>query len=215
MEVRHRQQFAPALGQPGLLGAGLALRAMPVAAGVIDVAGRAAGIAGLDMAAQRGGATGEDGTPDLGLGRRKIVRGEIGRTVATQHLGQARAGWPTSAQSGQGIEQFERRGGAGEAALRQMQVAHGGADMAVPEQALDGVQIDAGFQQVGGEAVAQGVDAGGVGRPAASQAAWYMRWAVVSPMGPSPALLGNSQVRGRQVCQYRRKVSSRRGESSV
>jgi len=31
-------------------------------------------------------------------------------------------------------------------------------------------------------------------------------------MGPSPALLGNSRVRGRQVRQYRRKVSSSRAE---
>ncbi len=45
-----------------------------------------------------------------------------------------------------------------------MQVAHGGADMTMAEQALDGVQVDAGFEQVGGEAVAQGVDAGGVGK---------------------------------------------------
>ncbi|MBK8401429.1 MAG: hypothetical protein IPL29_10375 [Propionivibrio sp.] len=65
MEIRHRQQFAPAPGQPRFLGARLALRAMPVATGVIDVARRAAGIAGLDMPTQRRGATTEDGAPDL------------------------------------------------------------------------------------------------------------------------------------------------------
>ena len=51
------------------------------------------------------------------------------------------------------IEQFEWRSGAGQTALRQMQVAHGGAEVPMPEQALDGVQIDACFQQMGGETV--------------------------------------------------------------
>lgn len=36
----------------------------------------------------------------------------------------------------------------------QMKIAHGRADMAVAEQALDGVDIDTGFQQMGGEAMA-------------------------------------------------------------
>jgi hypothetical protein len=40
-----------------------------------------------------------------------------------------------------------------------MEVAHGRADMTMAEQALDGVDIDTGLQQVGGEAMAQGVDA--------------------------------------------------------
>jgi hypothetical protein len=44
-----------------------------------------------------------------------------------------------------------------------MEIAHGGADMAVAEQALDGVDIDAGFEQMGGEGMAQGVDAAVVG----------------------------------------------------
>ncbi len=43
-----------------------------------------------------------------------------------------------------------------------MEVAHGGADMAVAEQALDGVDVDTGFEQMGGEAVAQGMDAAAV-----------------------------------------------------
>ena len=117
------------------------------------MARRAAGIAGLDMAAQRGCATADDGAPDLGLRRRKIVGGEVSRAVAAQHLGQP-AQWTHGRSDGHGIEQFERRGGAGQAVPRQMQVAHGGAEVAMTEQALDGVQVDASFQQVGGEAVA-------------------------------------------------------------
>jgi len=40
-----------------------------------------------------------------------------------------------------------------------VQVAAGGLDVAVAQQAADGVQVDAGFEQVRGEAVAQGVGA--------------------------------------------------------
>ena len=136
VEVRHRQEFAPSLSQPGFLGPGLALRAMPVAAGVIAVAGGAATIAGLDVATQRRRAATEDGTPDSGLRRRKIVRGEVSRAVPAQHLGQAR-GVAHERSVGLGIEQFERRGGAGQAVLRQVQVAHGGADVAMAKRAVD------------------------------------------------------------------------------
>jgi len=90
MEVGHRQQFAPSLDEPGFLGAGLAQRAMAVAAGVIDVARGAAGLAGLDMAAELGGAAGDDGAPDLRLGHGQRMRGEIGRGMAAQDVGQAR-----------------------------------------------------------------------------------------------------------------------------
>ena len=38
--------------------------------------------------------------------------------------------------------------------LRQVEVTHGGADMTVTEQALDGVDIDTGFQQVRRESMA-------------------------------------------------------------
>lgn len=40
-----------------------------------------------------------------------------------------------------------------------MEVAHGRADMAMAEQALDGMNIDTGFQQMGGKTMAQGMDA--------------------------------------------------------
>jgi len=46
--VRHRQQFTMALGDPGFLGARLALRAMAVAARVIDMPGGAACVALFD-----------------------------------------------------------------------------------------------------------------------------------------------------------------------
>ena len=114
MEVRYRQQLAPPLCQPGFLGAGLAQRAMPIAAGVIHVAGHAAVIAGLDMPAQGCRATGDDGAPDLRLGCRQDMRRAISRTVATQDGGQTHAGDSgTHARRSEGgqvaqLKQFQR-----------------------------------------------------------------------------------------------------------
>ena len=53
VKVRHRQHFTPPCGDPGLLRPGLALRAVPVPARVIDVPGRAAAIAGFDVPPER------------------------------------------------------------------------------------------------------------------------------------------------------------------
>jgi len=95
--------------------------------------------------AQSGGATGEDGAPRLRLPRAQRVSGEVGRTEGAQYLGQApMEGHRASVR--QGIEQLQGRGGAGQATACQMQVAHGGADMAVAEQALQRGQIDPGLQ---------------------------------------------------------------------
>jgi hypothetical protein len=40
-----------------------------------------------------------------------------------------------------------------------MDIACGGVEGAVSQEALNGAEVDAGFQQVGGEAVAEGVEA--------------------------------------------------------
>ena len=45
------------------------------------------------------------------------------------------------------------------AALRQVEIAHGRANMAMTKQALDGMEIDARLQQMRGKSVAQGVNA--------------------------------------------------------
>ena len=89
MEIRHRQDFSPPCCQPRLLGTGLAARAMPVAAGMIDVPARPAIGAGFDMAAERCRATGKNGPPDLGRTPRQRLAGQIGRTEGGEHLGQA------------------------------------------------------------------------------------------------------------------------------
>ena len=125
VEVRHRQHLALARGKPCLLGARLAQRAMAVAAGVIEVACRAAGVAGLHLATEGGGAAREDGAPDLGLGSRQGMGREISRAVTAQHLGQAHArdGANHVERSARGrVEQFQRRSGAGHTSARQMHV---------------------------------------------------------------------------------------------
>ena len=100
----------------------------PVAAGVIDVAHRAAGLASFHMTAQGGGAAGENGAPDLRLGSGQRMAFEISRAVTAQHLGQshARDGANHVERSARGrVEQFQRRSGTGHTSARQMHVAHG------------------------------------------------------------------------------------------
>src|SRR5207248_9730256 len=53
MEIGHRQQLSSAVGEPLLGSGGLALWAMPIAAGVVRDAQVGAGFAALDMTAQR------------------------------------------------------------------------------------------------------------------------------------------------------------------
>jgi len=123
---------------------------------MIDVPTRPAIGAGFDMPAERRRAAGENGPPDLGRATRQGMTGQIGRAEGGKHLGQA--GRCHAGQS-VGSQEFEGRGRPGQPRLRQMEVAHGRADMAMAEKALDGVDIDAGFEQMGGEGMAQGMDA--------------------------------------------------------
>jgi hypothetical protein len=71
----------------------LAFRAVAVAARVIDVSRHPAAVTGLDVAAEDGRATGDDRPPDLGLGRRQSVPGEVRRPVPAEDLGQSHWRW--------------------------------------------------------------------------------------------------------------------------
>jgi hypothetical protein len=53
MEIGYRQEFGLAVGQPFFGRGGLALRAMPIAAGVVRDAQVCAGLAAFDVTAQR------------------------------------------------------------------------------------------------------------------------------------------------------------------
>jgi hypothetical protein len=54
-------------------------------------------------------------------------------------------------------ESIERAGGCAEMPLREMQVDGSDLEVAMAEQDLDGAQVSAGFEQVGGETMPQGV----------------------------------------------------------
>src|SRR6266705_2878148 len=86
MKVRHWQQLGAPGGEPTLLGQGLALRAMSIAAGVVVIAQRRAGIAALDVAAQGLGATRCDGPHGAVLHRDEPIRRLERRAVAREHV---------------------------------------------------------------------------------------------------------------------------------
>ena len=85
MEVAHRQELGAARRKPALLRQGLALRAVPVAAGVVVVAQLPAGLALCNMAAEALAATGLDRTHGALLHGHERVRFAVTRTVAREH----------------------------------------------------------------------------------------------------------------------------------
>ena len=172
--VGHGQDLGQPALQPGVLGARAALRAVAVAARVVLPVAVAAGLAGQLLAAQGCRAASHDGPPGFGLGRGQGVMRQVRGAVAAQHLSHAmgQRGHAASGdepgdrlQARQAGQQVQRVGVLGRAELRadQVQVAAGGADVAVAQQAADGVQVHAAFEQVRGEAVAQGVGAAALG----------------------------------------------------
>ena len=68
---------------------------------------------------------------------------QIGRAVCAQNIGQAHTMGHVRLQR---VEQFQWRSGAGQATLRQMEIAQGGRDVTMTQQALDGVEVHAGFE---------------------------------------------------------------------
>ncbi len=88
MEVRHRQQLGLARRQPRLGGRPLALRAVPVAAGVIGDARVGAVLAAFDMTAQRCGAADLDRGHDAPLAEAQmsLVGGAPSGAVAAEDV---------------------------------------------------------------------------------------------------------------------------------
>ena len=71
----------------------------------------------------------------------------------------------------------------------------------MPQQNLDAAQISRPFQQMGGEAVPQGVGDTGLTSCAAVRACWQMRQTVICGSGRSGRRPGKSQVIGRHLFQ--------------
>lgn len=151
-----KQEAAPA-GDPLLLGARLATRTVAVAARVVDVPGRAAGVAAVDMPAQRRRAAGDDGAPCLGLRTGERMRGKVVLPVRREDIGQLQPAWRRHPLPGRDAglpQQVQRRSRRRQPRLLQVKVTGRGGDIGMPQQALDGRQVHAGFEQVGGKRVA-------------------------------------------------------------
>lgn len=161
-EVRRVDQFVEFALDPAVIGQCAALGAGFVIAGVIGEVNVRAVFAGKDIAAQSRGAATSDGPDGAALRRRKrrmgskklrqktAQRAQDGGTLAHAKAGKkAWLGWEPFAELVHELQSFAS------ALVGQMQVNHGGADLLVTEQFLDGVQMSTGFEQVGGETVAQ------------------------------------------------------------
>ncbi len=90
VEIRHRQESGLACGEPVVTRGGLALRAMPVAAGVVGNADRAAVATSFDMSAQRGGPAKLDRTHDTSFAASEMAGMvmAIGGAVKTEDVRQ-------------------------------------------------------------------------------------------------------------------------------
>ena len=172
VEVLHEEQLGTAAGEPALFRERLALRAVPVAARVVGEALRPTGITRFAMAAERGGAARLDGLHGVALRAGQRVRVAIRRSVGTEDVGDLHRRPRSRARRRGGrrrrghglleavrLGQIQGRARADEPPLTQMEVPHRRGDLAMAQEALHGVQVDAGFEQVGGKRVAQGVDA--------------------------------------------------------
>ena len=164
VEIGNRQKLGLARGEPVLAGLTLALRAMPVAAGIVGHADRPAGSAALDMAAECGGPAQLDRAHHAPLdasemavmGRRYASpwRRKISATSSLADIG-------GTDQPGGTTSMFSRSSGlrrAPDQAVRDPGVARRARQIVVAEQHLDDADVGAVLQKMGGEAVPQRVD---------------------------------------------------------
>ena len=177
VEVRNGQQVGAARGEPPFLGQRLTLRAVPIATGVVGDPHGAAAVTRLPMPAEDGGAAGRDRPERHVLDRREAVRPTIRVAVRPHDVRElqprtrrARPPCPSARRTrgqlcGGGANRASRSSGESGAHLRvprQLQVARRRADVAVPEQPLNRVEVDAGFEQVRRKRVPQPVNPAGL-----------------------------------------------------
>ena len=92
MGMGHLQHFSQAALQPGVFGAGAALGAVPVAAGVVVPVLVAAGGAAQLLTTEQRRAAGADAPPRPLLRRAEFMAAQVGSAAKAQHLGQSRHG---------------------------------------------------------------------------------------------------------------------------
>ena len=217
--VRHVEQLGQPRRAPGIARTGLALRAMPIAARVPAPRLGTAAVAAQALAAQcRRAAARRWRARRVPARVLRRVRAQISRPEVPQHLGQ-RGGHGRLSASRDGRQRRQQRqrlapGAVGQVRPRQVQVARGGADVAVAEPLLQAVQVHAGFEQVGGIAVAQGVDAAVLGDARGVAGARYQRWAAVTCSGRAGIVRGAEQPLARLAGATSARSSASRSSAS-
>ena len=88
VEVGNREQVGSACREPPFLGERLALRAVPIATGVVGDPHGAAAVTRLPMPAKGGGPTGRDGPQGSVLHGREPVRASVGVAVVSDDVRQ-------------------------------------------------------------------------------------------------------------------------------
>ena len=156
VEIADRQQVGLARGEPGPRGGALALGAVAVAAGVVGDPPMAAVGAGLDVPAQRGGATVLDRRHDLELMQAQVpgMGGPISRPGSTEDVGNLERGahrlsaarhLVIRCRQGQSVERADNC----PHRLRcHLGVEGRGVELGMAEQCLDNADIDAVLEQM-------------------------------------------------------------------
>jgi len=132
--------------------------AFPIVTAIVQRDLGPAVVAAVQVAAQGRGAALGNGAQRLILHRTQAVRRPVGVAVGTDdrtqaqrrpagHRGLVRAHTPGRLLDV--VEQVEPRGRGGQVRARQVQVLHRGADLAMPEQTLEGRQVGAVLHRVG------------------------------------------------------------------
>ena len=167
MRIGNGQQFGASRSQPPIARLTLALRAVPVSAGVIGDGLLTARGALVQMAAHGCGTALLDGNQNLNVQPGEPCRGSIQESMAggAHDRGQLQE-WPLHLLAARLLfrtrdrlecERVKRTGGGVQVPLRQMQIPAGRVQVSMTEQKLNGAQIRSGFQQVGSEAMPQGM----------------------------------------------------------
>ena len=163
-EIGHRQQLGLAIGQPLGSGRALTLGTVAVATGIVGDADLAAALTLLDVAAQSGGAAGFDGSHDTPLVAAEMtgVSVAVSGTVVAEDVRHLECGAHAGRLIRRGqleMQLVEGADGVGDDRGGDLQIHSGRCQLGVAEQQLNGADVGAGFEQMGGKAVAQGMQA--------------------------------------------------------
>jgi hypothetical protein len=170
VEIRHRQQFGLALGQPRHPCQSLAFRAMAIPTRIVGDADQAAIGTALDVAAEGRRPTGLDRAHDAALCSPKMTGMSltVSLAVAAEDVRHFQRGHDRLASGRRGILQLQPVEWAGrvtDCRGRNLGVTGHGRQIAMTEQHLDRADVGTGFEQMGGKAVAERMDGDRLAQP--------------------------------------------------